>query len=219
MDEIKRYFYCGLDIGQKVDNSAICIVEFIDNKAVVKVLIKYPLGTPWDLLYDTAVDIIKDVSKQGEIVSFNVDATGVGAIPADVMQQRLPEIRVNAFKFTPQSKRELIGKVKILHTLGKLKFARRGGDTIYNQVIQDLITEMRYIQAKITKGDGEINPEVEVFKTGAHDDLFTALALSIKDIDININWDQSEELVKFVEDKSWTKTPLDTPDNGGVILF
>ena len=213
-----RTFAVGVDIGQKVDNSALCVVEIIENKAIVKILIKYPLGTPWDVLYDTIIDIAKDVMKQGTIESFNVDATGVGAIPADVLQQRLPEINVNAFKFTAQSKRELIGKLKMLHTLGKLKFARRGGDQIYNQVIQDLITEMRYIQAKIMRGDDNANPEIEIFKTGAHDDLFTALALAIKDIDINVNWEQAQDLVKFADDKTWLKTPLDEP-NPGVIFF
>ena len=218
-DKPPRNFALGLDIGMKVDNSALCVVEIIDNKCVVKILIKYPLGTPWETLYETVVEVAKDVASQGTVLSFNVDATGVGAIPADVLRQRLPDIQVNAFKFTSQTKRELIGKVKVLHTLGKLKFARRGGDPIYNQVIQDLITEMRYIQAKIMRGDTNDSPEVEVFKTGTHDDLFTALALAIKDIDINIDWNNIGSLVDFVEDKTWTKTPLDTPTFEPIVFW
>jgi len=48
-----RTFYLGLDLGQRVDHSAFCLVEKEQEKAVVKLLVKYPLGTGYPLVMQT----------------------------------------------------------------------------------------------------------------------------------------------------------------------
>lgn len=218
MSEPRRQFWIGVDIGQKVDHSAVCLVETVDGKAIVRLLIKYDLGITWDLLINSIKMFADDIGAQGDIVAFTVDATGVGAVPAEMIQSKLPNIRVDNFIFTNKSKRELVGKVKVMHSFGKLKFAYKGKDEGYKRTIQQLLGEMRNLQIKVIRSDDIANPEIEVFKTGAHDDLFTALALAVKDVDVNIDYANAGQLMGFVEDKTWTKTPLD--DNSvGIVLY
>lgn len=212
MAETPREFTIGVDLGQRVDHSAVCLVEKTEQKAIVRLILKYPLGTDYPLVVNTIADLTKDIQKQGEILSFTVDATGVGTIPAEMFQEALPEINVDNFIFTNKSKRELIGKVKVLHSFGRLKFATRKGDDAYNRTLLELMQEMKQLQAKVIRLEGE-SPEVEVFRTGEHDDLFTALALAVKDLDFPKDVDTTTAL--FVEDK----TMLETMSEPTVILF
>jgi hypothetical protein len=96
-----------------------------------------------------------------------------------------------------------LGRSRFFST-GRLKFAKKRGDDIYNITLQELLLEMKQLQAKVIREDAE-NPEVEVFKTGKHDDLFTALALAVKDVPLGM---YGEAPVYFVEDKSLLKSPL-----------
>ena len=139
----------------------------------------------------------------------------MGTVPAQMLQEMLPDVRIEPFIFTNQKKRELVGKVKILHSFGKLRFATKRGDEYYNRTLTELITEMKQLQAKVIREDPS-NPEIEVFKTGQHDDLFTALALAVKDIDIRETW---EDTILFTKDASWVKTPLDVPSAPEPIFF
>ena len=198
-----RSFRIGIDVGQRVDHSAICLIEESD-KIIVRLLTKYPLGTPFPLFVKTLVETIRSVAKQGEVLGVAIDATGVGAAPSQMLQDSLPEMRVEPFVFTNKNKRELVGKVKVLHSTGRLRFATRKGDELYNRTLQELINEMKQLQARVIREDIS-NPEIEVFKTGTHDDLFTALALAVKDIQIM----SPSATAEFIEDKSWVKTPLD----------
>ena len=209
-----RIFAIGVDIGQRVDHAAVCLAEILDSKAVVRALVKYPLGTPYPLLVETVVGMVNDVKRFGEISSFTVDATGVGSVPASMFQEALPDIRVDFFIFTNKSKRELIGKVKVMHAFGRLRFATRKGDEVYNRTLTELLEEMKQLQAKVLREETG-HPEVEVFKTGRHDDLFTALALALKDV----SFPQGGPDVGFVKDDSWVKTPLDSSANEPNIMF
>ncbi len=191
------------------------MVERYETKAVVKLLVKYPLGTGYPLVMKTVADMYKSVSQQGEVVSFTCDATGVGTVPASMLQEVLPDVRIEAYIFTNQRKRELVGKVKVMHSFGRLKFAVRRGEEVYNRTLHELITEMKQVQAKVIREDSN-NPEIEIFKTGQHDDLFTALALAVKDIRFEEGWN---ELVGFIEDKTWAKSPLTSNPPPEVLFF
>lgn len=204
----------GLDLGQRQDNSALCLVEETGPKVVVRLLTKFPLGTAYPKVLRMAAWLYRDASKNGEVVSFAVDATGVGTVPSQMLQELLPDARVEAFVFMPKNKRELVGKVKILHSFGRLRFATKGHDKAYIQTLGELIAEMKALQAKVLRDDPQ-NPEIEVFKTGKHDDLFTALALAVKDIEIR----ESYTDLLTIPDRSWTKTPLDEIPRGEPIWF
>ena len=204
MSKPERFFSIGVDIGQKVDHSAIALTEELPKSAIVRLLVKYPLGTPWPLLTQTVADLVKSIKEKGTIYHFSVDATGPGSAPSQMIQEALPDIRVDAFIFTNRSKRELVGKVKVMHSYGRLKLATRKGDEVYNRTLSELITEMKQLQAKVIREDST-SPEIEIFKTGAHDDLFTALALSVKDIEFA----RGDKDILFVEDKSWVQTGLE----------
>mgnify|MGYP001566717651 FL=1 len=212
-----RAFRIGIDLGQRVDNSAVCLVEETETKTVVRLLTKYPLGTPYPSVMRTIAEYVyKPASQLGDVLSFAVDATGVGTVPAQMLQEMLPEARVEPFIFTNQKKRELVGKVKVLHSFGKLRFATKRGDEYYNRTLTELITEMKQLQAKVIREDAS-NPEIEVFKTGQHDDLFTALALAVKDISIKETWE--DVVFLSVSDRSWVKTPLDSGVTPEPIFF
>ena len=146
---------------------------------------------------------------------FNSDATGVGTEPTRMLQELIPDARIDFFIFTNKSKRELVGKVKVMHSLGRLKFAKKSGDEMYNRTLQDLITEMKQLQIRVMRGV-DSNPETEVFKTGAHDDLFTALALAVKDVNISKGADVP---VGLVEDKTWVRTPLTEEPSREISFF
>jgi len=200
----RKIFHVGVDIGMKIDHSVVCLVEEQSNRALVRLLVKYPLGTPYPLLVETVTKLTGSVSKQGDIWNFVVDATGIGEEPAKMFQEALPEVTVVPFIFTNISKKQLVGKIKVMHSFGRLKFAARKGDPIYNRTLTELITEMKNLQVrKIMETDG--NPEIELFKTNRHDDIFTAVALSIKDIEFDI---QSAGSALFVKDNSWLQNPL-----------
>jgi len=207
-----RTYHLGLDLGQRVDHSAFCVVEIVESKALVVLLKKYPLGTGYPLIMQTVANTYHSLvgyheagDFEGEVQTFAVDATGVGSEPARYLQTLLPDARVEPFIFTNQKKRELVGKVKIMHSFGRLKFARRKGDEVYNRTLSELITEMKQVQAKVIREDAN-NPEIEIFKTGTHDDLFTALALAVKDIQFEEGWN---DFAVFIPDRTWTHTPLD----------
>lgn len=205
MSEI-RSFRFGLDIGQRQDHSALCLVEERGPKLVVKLLIKYPLMTAFPIVVNTAAQAYSNVSRIGQVISFAADATGVGSAPAQMLQQIIPDARVEAFVFTNKNKREMVGKLKVLHSYGRLKFARRQGDATYNQTLLELITELRNLQAKIIREDPS-NPEIEVFRTGKHDDLVAALCLAVKDVEIR---EEYTDAMFLVEDRTWARTPIDT---------
>lgn len=180
----------------------------------MRLLIKYPLGTAYPKVLRTAAWLYGDASKNGEVVSFAVDATGVGTVPAQMLQEMIPEARVEAFVFNNQKKRQLVGMVKMLHSFGRLKFATRRGEADYNRTLTELIAEMKAIQARVINEDPR-NPEIEVFKTGSHDDIFTALALAVKDIPVT----ESYEDFMLLPDNSFLKTPLDAPGQSEPIFF
>src|SRR5579864_4512606 len=204
MSEI-RSFRFGLDIGQKRDHSALCLVEERGPKLVVKLLVKYPLMTSFPVIFKTVQQAYSNVSQIGQIASFAVDATGTGQSPAQMLQQLIPEGRIEAFIFNNKNKREMVGKLKVLHSYGRLKFARRMGDATYNQTLLELVNELRNLQAKIIREDPS-NPEIEVFRTGSHDDMVSALCLALKDVEIR---EEYTDAMFLVEDRTWQRTPLD----------
>lgn len=210
----QRAFRCGLDLGQRQDRSAICLVEVVEPKVIVRLLVAYPLGTPYPLVFRTAKEVYDSAAALGDVLSFAVDATGVGTSPSQMIQEIIPYARIEGFVFNNKNKRELVGKVKMLHSFNKLRFATRKGDTTYNRTLTELINEMRQLQAKVIR-EGPNDAEIEVFKTGQHDDLFCALALAVKDIEIR----ESYTDLLTLPDRSWLKTPLDTPSYGEPIFF
>jgi phage FluMu gp28-like protein len=207
----------GVDFGQRKDFTAVCIVEQQTDKSVVRFIWKYPLGTPLPMIADTVTELYRSVASKGDVYSFACDATGMGVWPTQMIQERLPEVRVESFIFTNKSKRELVGKVKVLHALGKLKFATKRGDEVYNRQLTELLTEMRQVEGRVIREDAD-SPEIEVFKTGAHDDMFTALALAVKDI--RLESDYAGATAAFIKDTSWVKIPeLDGQSQGSVVFF
>lgn len=211
-----KNFNVGIDIGQKIDHSAVCLVERSEDKAVVRLLVKYPLGTAYTKVVETVRDMVFSVGQQGVIESFTVDATGIGAAPAAMFEEALPHLRVDSFIFTNKSKRELIGKVKVMHAFGRLKFAARKGDEQYARTLAELMAEMKQLQAKVLR-EGDSNPEIEIFKTGQHDDLFTALALAVKDIEFPQGQDYPP--IQYVKDDTWVHTPLEASSETPIYLF
>jgi phage FluMu gp28-like protein len=205
-------FWLGIDVGQKVDHSAVCVVEenTLNNSAIVRFIWKFPLGMGFRDLVENLAELYHNVRARGEVAGITIDATGIGSAPAQMLQEKIGEMRVDFFIFTNKTKRQLVGQVKVAHSMGKLRFARRGGDEIYNRMLSSLITEMKSLQMKVIR-ENPLDPEIEAFSTGQHDDLFTALALAIKDI--RFTMPSGPEGIAFIEDKSWAKNPLTEPSH------
>lgn len=215
MSDQRPQYRIGSDWGLVQDSTAVAVVEQKEDRAVLRFIWQYPLNTPYPTIVEHQVNLYHDICKEGDVISWASDATGIGPWPTTLLQEKLGSMNIEAFKFTTESKRSLVGKIKIMHAFGRLRFATKRGDEQYNAMLHDLIAEMKQLRVKMIRGDFS-NPEVELFRTGAHDDMFTALALAVKDI----NFDMSNSpTVLFATDRTWTRTPLDDRNEAPIAFW
>ena len=187
--EEKPVYAMGVDIGQVHDYSTLVIVKVDDSTTlgdtrlrnfVLKGLVKWPLGTPYPKIADDIARTCRKLrANGGEIESVTVDATGVGNAVVELIERTFRKhdlrVEVEPFIFTSESKRDLIGNLKVLHQEDRLRFADAKPNTTYAQLLKELIDELINYEVRIEDHGPE---KYGVFKTGKHDDLVTALALA-----------------------------------------
>jgi hypothetical protein len=190
-----RWFFVGLDLGQKQDHSAVAVVERVqrDAKSVyyaVRGVQRVALGTP----YPQVVERVRGILSSDELYgrsSLVVDATGVGAPVVDALRPALagasriaPEITAvtitggeraaeNRSTFGVQRwnvpKRDLVAGVQMLLERGELRIARELKEA------GPLVRELLDIRAT-AKATGRVR--IGADGGGEHDDLAIALALA-----------------------------------------
>ena len=157
-----RYFL-GVDLGKKVDPSAIAIVRWDgkDQYAELKGLVQFPLETP----YASVIGMVKVVcDKLNRVEKVLVDRTGVGEYPVEDMKAASIRSTVEGINLTVPSKQEILGHMKQLMQTNALK--------LYYET--KLIDQINVEQYELTK-NGQIlfsHPD------GTHDDQLWALALA-----------------------------------------
>ena len=178
-------FYIGLDLGQKVDPSAVVVVERIDHRRafqptaferlVVRYVERMPLGMPYPRVMERVRRIVEADPLQGNC-ALAVDATGVGAPVVDMLERAGLGCSVWAFTITggerssgeSVAKRDLMAEVQVLLESGMLTIG---------QVAEQARLVKELSDVRMTVGAGG-RTRLGADGYGEHDDLAIALALA-----------------------------------------
>ncbi|MFN7919905.1 MAG: hypothetical protein U0Q16_07400 [Bryobacteraceae bacterium] len=188
-------FFCGVDLGQTQDYTAIAMVErreqttdehdrvtwerVIVTDYLVRGVKRVPLGTPYP-------DVVLEIARVAAMasprnVTLVVDATGVGAPVVDMIRQAISGVRVVPVVFTAGStarndggvhkvpKKDLVHGLMVLFQDGRLRIAQDTG------AYAILTNELKNLRVKIS---AEAHVGYEAWREGQHDDLVFALALA-----------------------------------------
>ena len=176
-------FYCGLDLGQAHDFTALAVLECStngpdDSHFHCRHLKRFPLRTPYPEIVKQ-VELLMRSPALGVTPRLIVDATGVGRPVVDLF--RAAKLRPVAITITGGNaanigsggyhvpKRDLVSVLQVLLQSGRLKFAKGLPD------IQVLVNELLNFQVKISPAGHD---SYEAWREGAHDDLVLALSLA-----------------------------------------
>ena len=183
----------GIDIGQKVDPTAICVLEKVKrtdgDHYLARFLETLPLGTPYPAIAERLGQIVGGVHVQisntpagkSRITTF-ADATGVGAPVVDLLRldgvkvvacyfthgDRRTEERVNGQEQVSIGKAWLVSRLQALLQTNRLHLPRTPEADLLAQELLDY-------EIKVSE---DANDRYGAFKVGAHDDLVTALGLA-----------------------------------------
>lgn len=182
----------GLDIGQKRTRTALCIAEteqrLVGGRRECHYLIRFlerlPLGTSYLETAERLTAIETGIiAKTGKPPVLYIDVTGLGQPVIDLLEQRLQQSRLVAVYFThgdqwvetgwntiKLGKAFLVTKLQTLLETGALHLPRT------TQAIT-LAQELREFEIPIIE---QANDLQGAFRVGSHDDLITALGLSVQ---------------------------------------
>lgn len=193
----------GVDVGQRVDPTAIAVCELVEDRFIVRYLERLPLGTSYPQVADrirvlfenTARQIAPKVSRERllpmdaaleearECVWLRVDATGVGTPVIELLRERIPAVHITGVFFThgdrcavyTRGREGTLGKAYLVSRLQALIQSRRIAlpDTEEARVLADEL-----LTYEIRVGENA-NDRYGAFKVGTHDDLVTALGLAV----------------------------------------
>ena len=184
-------FYLGLDLGQRVDHTALALVQKIERwrpygepefEALhVRYVERMPLGTP----YPAVVEYVRRVLSHAELwkqTQLVVDATGLGAPVVEMLRQAGLECQMWAVTITSGEKetqgaygswnvpkRDLIAGLQVLMEQDQLHVAKDLPE------VGALVREL--MDVRVTAREGG-RSRVGADGRGQHDDLVMALALA-----------------------------------------
>lgn len=188
----------GVDIGQRVDPTAIAVAEaemrVVEGQAETVYLIRHlerlPLGTGYPAVADRVATVAAGVTKKGVLVRrLYADCTGVGRpviemlSPALIRQHVTTHVWAVTFTFGDRrtehkDEREIImGKAWLVSRLQVLLQSQRIllPTTAEARALAD---ELLVYEIKVTDNGNE---QFGAFKVGSHDDLVVALGLAVQD--------------------------------------
>jgi hypothetical protein len=183
----------GVDIGQKVDPSAVCVCEpeerEVDGRRsvhyVVRHLERLPLGTPYPGVAERVAAVVGGVRRNitpGRGISTYVDSTGVGSPLVDLIKAAGVRCRPVFFTWGDRrleqddgsitlGKAWLVSRLQVLLQCGRVLLPRTAeADALARELLDFEI-----------KVDQDANEKYGSFKVGSHDDLVTALGLAVQD--------------------------------------
>lgn len=198
----------GIDIGQKSDPTAIAVVEMEwrgpeDRRAdhyLCRHLSRLPLGTGYTQVTERLSEIVAGARQyEASVRAVYLDATGVGQPVADDLKRA--GVRVTPVYFTHGDRRTenedgsitlgkafLVSRLKVLMQGGRIHLAR-------TEEMDAMQKELMDYEIRVNE---HANETYGAFKTGAHDDLVTALGLAVQEKPVMvrarlINLDEPEE--------------------------
>ena len=190
----------GVDIGQRVDPSTICVCEtFIvdrpglrpETRFEVRHLERLPLGTGYPAVAARIAEVVAGIetrpvapNHQPPRIDLLIDATGVGRPVVDIVRDALKgsSCRLTPVTFTYGDQlvtvnRELrLGKAFLVSRLQSLFQTDRVKLPANHPEAQAMVAELQAYEIKVTEN---ANDTYGAFRTGAHDDLVTALGLAV----------------------------------------
>ena len=186
----------GIDVGQKRDPTAVCVAQREsrdeDGRAYTHYLIRHlerlPLGTPYPQVAERIGQIATGVKERtGYPPSLFIDATGVGQPVVDAVSQGRHELgQVTGVYFTHGDRVSEIqsGPRYIGLSLGKSLLVSNLKVLLQNQRIHlPQTSEARALAQELVnyeiRIDEDANERYGAFRTGTHDDLVTALGLTL----------------------------------------
>jgi len=146
----------GVDIAKYQDYTVIIVIDVTEKPNRVVHFERFNQRS-WSYVMSRIETIYKRYNPRGYI-----DVTGVGDPIYEQLQAR--GVRLQPFKFTPNTKQELIDNLRV-------KFEMQ---EIVIPMLKDLLDELRFFEYKETEG-GYVKMEA---KSGYHDDTVIALALA-----------------------------------------
>ena len=190
----------GVDIGQRVDPTAIAVVEReerIEKREqpggqpkerrvwhhTARHLARLPLGTPYPEVADRLRDVAASVAlRTGRRPRLYLDATGVGKPVVDVLRQHEVKAYLFAVYFTYGDRRIeehgrqiTLGKAWLVSRMQALFQGGRLHLPAGHPEAQTLTRELLDFEIRV---DQNANDKYGAFKVGTHDDLVTALGLA-----------------------------------------
>jgi len=182
----------GVDIGQKVDPTAIAVVEAQWRDAdgrredyhLVRFLERLPLGTPYPQVAARVQTVVANVRREAPTagIQLYVDATGVGQPVVDLLKGK-GTVPVRGVYFTHGDRRTeqqdgtislgkawLVSRLQALLQTGRILLPRTAEAHVLAEELLDY--EIRV--------DEKANDTYGAFKVGSHDDLVTALGLAVQ---------------------------------------
>lgn len=193
MDPVTNRAVIGVDIGQKTDPTAIVVAEHQDRGGTmhypIRLVERLPLGTGYPDVAARIEAVVHGVEQRARQpfrapdafpVDLIVDATGVGLAVVDMLRDR--GLRPTACLLTAGDRR--VERTDNTLSIGKAWLVSRLQVLLQSSRIHLPRTAEAAALAK-ELGDYEIrvnanaNVQTGAFKTGAHDDLVTALGLAV----------------------------------------
>ena len=190
----------GVDVGQKSDPTAIAVVEAFPQESPgqrreyrfeVRVIQRLLLGTPYPSVAERLADLVTNLTNHpvapnhaAPSLTMLIDATGVGAPIVDLMRDALrgsrcrltPVVFVHGERLTTVNRELRMGKEYMVSRLTALMQTRRVKLPEGHPEVDAMVRELLAYEIK-TSDAGKAT--FGAFRTGAHDDLATALGLAV----------------------------------------
>ena len=187
----------GVDIGQKVDPTAICVAELehrtiqiagkerTESHYIIRFLQRLKLGTPYPKVAERVGEVCTKVHERtGRRPTVYVDATGVGQPVVDLLKGEAPSVLIWSTFFTygdrrtetREERRVSLGKAFLVSRLQALLQCDRL-HLPQNRESKALADELLNYEIRV---DENANDRYGAFKVGTHDDLVTALGLAVQ---------------------------------------
>lgn len=184
-------YLAGLDVGQVVDYMALLVAQPSERARpptyTVRFAYRWPLSTPNIIMIH---DIKAILSALKDHVTLHVDYTGKGQVYQDWMEReflkppRVTNVMADYAVFSHQMKENLVSNVKLLLGEGRLRFSKGSG--IHAEMVDELFDELCNYQVRVKEtARGKPTSEMGALGYGQHDDLATALMLSLMDAEYN----------------------------------
>jgi hypothetical protein len=189
----KPTYFCGLDLGQSADYSALVILERRGSSPQnytfdCRHLHRWQLRTPYPEIVAGTVRWMNSeaVNKSArERATLAVDKTGVGAPVTDLFKREKMHARLVPIVITGGDqvtkdgetvrvpKRNLVSGVSVALQTGKLKFSEE------LPLTKTLTAELQNFKAKISDSGNDTYGAGAEWRTGNNDDLVLALAMAL----------------------------------------